>query len=278
MQAAPWTRTVLFSAYRNVSGRLTHSATPPATHGGATLWPYSPKSGIICPFAGGEHLSGERSIMSEVHVHWHDHSVSRAEREQLNKNKGCVVWFTGLSACGKSTIANVVDHKLHSAGYHSFVLDGDNVRMGLNAAPGLLKERHGETFAKRFGLGFSAEDREENIRRIGAVAKLFAEAGVIATTAFISPYRKDRDAVRASLPAGDFIEIFVDAPLEVCEARDPKGLYKKARAGEIKGFTGIDDPYEAPQKPELVLDSAKKSAEDLADEVIAYLRKQGKLS
>jgi adenylylsulfate kinase len=216
--------------------------------------------------------------MSEVHVHWHDHSVSRAEREQLNKNKGCVVWFTGLSACGKSTIANVVDHKLHSAGYHSFVLDGDNVRMGLNAAPGLLKERHGETFAKRFGLGFSAEDREENIRRIGAVAKLFADAGIIAVTAFISPYRKDRDAVRANLPAGDFIEIFVDAPLEVCEARDPKGLYKKARAGEIKGFTGIDDPYEAPQKPELVLDSAKKSAEELADEVIAYLRKQGKLS
>jgi adenylylsulfate kinase len=142
----------------------------------------------------------------------------------------------------------------------------------------LLKERHGETFAKRFGLGFSAEDREENIRRIGAVAKLFADAGIVATTAFISPYRKDRDAVRASLPAADFIEIFVDAPLEVCEARDPKGLYKKARAGEIKGFTGIDDPYEAPQKAELVLDSAKKSAEELADEVIAYLRKQGKLS
>jgi adenylylsulfate kinase len=215
--------------------------------------------------------------MSEVHVHWHDHSVSRGEREQLNKNKGCVVWFTGLSACGKSTIANVVDHKLHSLGYHSFVLDGDNVRHGLNAAPGMLKERHGEPFAKRFGLGFSAEDREENIRRIGAVAKLFCDAGIIATTAFISPYRKDRDAVRANLPAGDFIEIFVNAPLEVCEARDPKGLYKKARAGELKGFTGIDDPYEAPQKPELVLDSATKSAEVLADEVLAYLRKQGKL-
>lgn len=215
--------------------------------------------------------------MSDVQVHWHDHSVTRAEREKLNKNKGCVVWFTGLSACGKSTIANVVDHKLHSLGYHSFVLDGDNVRHGLNAAPGMLKERHGETFAKRFGLGFSAEDREENIRRIGAVAKLFADAGVLAITAFISPYRKDRDAVRASLPAGDFVEIFVDAPLEVCEARDPKGLYKKARAGELKGFTGIDDPYEAPNKPELVLDSATKSAETLADEVIAYLKKQGKL-
>jgi adenylylsulfate kinase len=216
--------------------------------------------------------------MSEVHVHWHDHSVSRAEREQLNKNKGCVVWFTGLSACGKSTVANVVDHQLHKLGYHSFVLDGDNVRHGLNAAPAMLKERHGENFAKRFGLGFSAEDREENIRRIGAVAKLFSEAGIVAVTAFISPYRKDRDAVRASLKPGDFIEIFVDAPIEVCEARDPKGLYKKARAGEIKGFTGIDDPYEAPQNPELVLDSAKKSAEELAEEVIAYLRKQGKLS
>jgi adenylylsulfate kinase len=157
------------------------------------------------------------------------------------------------------------------------VLDGDNVRMGLNAGPGMLKERHGETFAKRFGLGFSAEDREENIRRIGAVAKLFAEAGIVTTTAFISPYRRDRDAVRATMAPGDFIEIFVNAPLEVCEARDPKGLYKKARAGEIKGFTGIDDPYEAPEKPELVLDSAKKSAEALADEVIAYLRSKGKL-
>jgi adenylylsulfate kinase len=141
----------------------------------------------------------------------------------------------------------------------------------------MLKQMHAKAFAKRFGLGFSAEDREENIRRIGAVARLFCDAGIIATTAFISPYRKDRDAVRASMKPGDFIEIFVDAPIEVCEARDPKGLYKKARAGEIKGFTGIDDPYEAPQKPELVLDSAKKSAEELADEVIAYLKKQGKL-
>ena len=151
-----------------------------------------------------------------------------------------------MSACGKSTVANLVDHKLHSAGMHSFVLDGDNVRMGLNAGPGMLKERHGEEFAKRFGLGFSAQDREENIRRIGAVAKLFCEAGLVTLTAFISPYRRDRDAVRATMKDGDFIEIFVDAPLEVCEKRDPKGLYKKARAGELKGFTGIDDPYEAP--------------------------------
>ncbi|MEX2122032.1 MAG: adenylyl-sulfate kinase [Pirellulales bacterium] len=216
-------------------------------------------------------------MANETNVTWHEHSVSRAQREELNRHKGCVVWFTGLSGCGKSTIANLVDHKLHARGLHSFVLDGDNVRHGLNAGPGMLKERHGEDFAKRFGLGFSAEDREENIRRIGAVARLFSEAGVVALTAFISPYRRDRDAVRATMAQGDFIEVLVDAPLEVCEARDPKGLYKKARAGELKGFTGIDDPYEAPQKAELILDAASKTAETLADEVIAYLAKAGKI-
>ncbi len=217
-------------------------------------------------------------MANDTNVHWHQHSVSRQERETLNKHKGCVIWFTGLSACGKSTVSNLVDHKLHKHGIHSFVLDGDNVRHGLNAGPGMLKERHGEEFSKRFGLGFSAQDREENIRRIGAVAKLFAEAGLITLTAFISPYRRDRDAVRATMTDGDFVEIFVDAPLEVCEKRDPKGLYKKARAGELKGFTGIDDPYEAPTKPELVLDAGSKDAETLADEVIAYLKKTGKLA
>lgn len=216
-------------------------------------------------------------MANDTNVTWHEHSVSRDEREQLNKHKGCVIWFTGLSACGKSTVANLVDHKLHKRGTHSYVLDGDNVRLGLNAGPGMLKERHGEEYAKRFGLGFSAQDREENIRRIGAVAKLFAEAGIVTLTAFISPYRRDRDAARAANKDGDFIEIFVDAPLEVCEARDPKGLYKKARAGELKGFTGIDDPYEAPAKPELVLDAGTKTAEALADEVIAYLEKTGKI-
>ena len=214
----------------------------------------------------------------DTNVHWHEHSVSREEREQLNKHKGCVIWFTGLSACGKSTVANLVDHKLHKMGLHSFVLDGDNVRMGLNAGPGMLKEKHGEEFSKRFGLGFSAQDREENIRRIGAVAKLFCEAGLVTLTAFISPYRRDRDAVRATMRDGDFVEIFVDAPIEVCEVRDPKGLYKKARAGEIKGFTGIDDPYEAPLKAELRLDAGAKDAEALADEVIAWLKKMGKIS
>lgn len=216
-------------------------------------------------------------MANDTNVHWHEHSVSRPEREQLMGHKGCVIWFTGLSACGKSTVSNLVDHKLHSMGLHSYVLDGDNVRHGLNAGPGMLKERHGEEFAKRFGLGFSAQDREENIRRIGAVAKLFAESGLIALTAFISPYRRDRDFVRASMAEGDFVEVFVDAPIEVCEARDPKGLYKKARAGELKGFTGIDDPYEAPVKPELVLNASTKSAETLADEVIAWLRKAGKI-
>ncbi|MGO8749049.1 MAG: adenylyl-sulfate kinase [Thermoguttaceae bacterium] len=210
-------------------------------------------------------------------VYWHEHAVSREEREQLYGNKGCVVWFTGLSACGKSTIANLVDHKLHSAGIRSFVLDGDNIRHGLNAAPGMLKACHGEEFAKRFGLGFSAQDREENIRRIGAVAKLFCDAGIIAITAFISPYRVDRDRVRASLGGGDFLEVFVDTPLEVCEKRDPKGLYKKARAGELKGFTGIDDLYEPPVHAELVLAGGDGSAEQLADQVLEYLRAAGKI-
>lgn len=224
------------------------------------------------------YFSGALHVMTnDTNVTWHDHAVSREEREKLNGHKGCVIWFTGLSACGKSTIANLVDHKLHSLGAHTFVLDGDNVRLGLNAGPGILKKRHSEEFANRFGLAFSAIDREENIRRIGAVSELFSSAGIIALTAFISPYRRDRDAVRAMLPEGDFIEILVDAPLEVCEARDPKGLYKKARAGEIKGFTGIDDPYEAPEKPELVLDSGKKDAETLAEEVLAYLRSKGKI-
>jgi adenylylsulfate kinase len=213
-----------------------------------------------------------------VQVHWHEHAVSRAEREKLNGHRGCVVWFTGLSACGKSTVANLLDHKLHSMGAHSFVLDGDNIRHGLNAAPKMLEEaKYSAEFAKRFGLGFSAQDREENIRRIGMVAKLFCDAGTIAITAFISPYRVDRDRVRAALASDDFVEIFVDAPIEVCEARDPKGLYKKARAGQLKGFTGIDDPYEAPINPELVLDAGNKSAETLSDEVLDYLKKTGRI-
>jgi adenylylsulfate kinase len=212
-----------------------------------------------------------------VDVRWHAHAVSREERERAAGHRGCVLWFTGLSGCGKSTLANLVDHRLHARGVRSFVLDGDNVRLGLNAAPALLRERHGEAFARRFGLGFAAEDREENIRRIGAVAELFAQAGIVALTAFISPYRRDRDAVRAMLAPGDFVEIHVKAPLEVCEGRDPKGLYKKARAGEIKGFTGIDDPYEEPLAAELVVESAATPAEQLADRVVAWLEDAGKI-
>ena len=148
----------------------------------------------------------------------------------------------------------------------------NNIRHGLNASPGMLSHDHGDNFANRFGLGFSAEDREENIRRIGAVAEIFAQTGSIALTAFISPYRIDRDRVRNTLKQGEFIEVFVDTPIEICEQRDPKGLYKKARAGEIKGFTGIDDPYEAPVDAELVLLAGEKTPDTLADEVIAYLK------
>ena len=205
-------------------------------------------------------------------VTWHQQSVVRP--------RGCVVWFTGLSGSGKSTVANCVDAKLHEQGQSSFVLDGDNIRHGLNASFEILEPVHGEEFAKRFGLGFGAQDREENIRRIGCVAEIFCSTGVIALTAFVSPYRQDRDRVRQTVAATgsdvDFVEVFVDTPIEICEQRDPKGLYKKARAGEIKGFTGIDAPYEAPENPEVHLDGAQP-VEKIADEVIAYLKKIGKL-
>jgi adenylylsulfate kinase len=193
-----------------------------------------------------------------TNVTWHAQSVSKEERWKLNGHKGAVLWFTGLSACGKSTIANAVDRKLHQRGKHSFVLDGDNIRLGLNK-----------------NLGFTADDRSENMRRVGEVARLFASAGTITLSAFISPYRADRDKLREIIPADEFIEIFVNASLETCEKRDPKGLYKKARAGEIQNFTGISDPYEAPTKAELVLDSDTKEVDQLADEVIAYLEQLG---
>lgn len=218
---------------------------------------------------------------SKTQVVWHPHSVSRPEREKLNGHRGCVVWFTGLSGCGKSTVANEVDRQLHQRGVHSFLLDGDNVRHGLNASPAMLAP-YGENFAKRFGLTFTPEDRVENIRRIGAVTELFASAGLITLTAFVSPYRADRDAVRKWVEErgqpGDFIEVFVDAPLEVCEARDPKGLYKKARAGEIPHFTGIHAPYEAPVVPDLHLLSADKTPDLLAAEVLSHLKKCGKIA
>lgn len=216
-----------------------------------------------------------------TNITWHEHAVSRQAREELNKHCGCVIWFTGLSGSGKSTVANAVDHLLHQRSVHTFLLDGDNVRHGLNASPGILVENHTQEFADRFGLGFSAVDREENIRRIGAVAGLFCSAGVVTLSAFVSPYRRDRDAVRNSVVSsgsvGDFVEVFVDTPLDVCEARDPKGLYKKARAGEIKNFTGIDDPYEAPEKPELHIAGDSATPVELAQQVIDYLVKQGKI-
>jgi adenylylsulfate kinase len=196
-----------------------------------------------------------------TNVTWHQHNVTSEERQKLNGHKGAVLWFTGLSGCGKSTVSNAVDRMLHDRGVHTYVLDGDNIRMGLNK-----------------NLSFSPEDRTENIRRIGAVAKLFCDAGVIVLTAFISPYREDRDQVREILPDGQFHEIYVNASLETCEKRDPKGLYKKARAGEIKGFTGIDAPYEAPEKGELELDSDSKGIEELGKEVVSYLDEKGFLS
>jgi adenylylsulfate kinase len=211
-------------------------------------------------------------------VVWHEQSVSRADREHLNGHQGCVVWFTGLSGCGKSTIANVVDKMLLDRGVRSYLLDGDNVRHGLNATPDMLAKRYGEEFGKRFGLGFSQQDRKENIRRVGAVAGLLSSAGLVTLTAFVSPFRSDRDSVREALPAGDFIEVFVDASLETCESRDPKGLYKKARSGEISNFTGISSPYEPPVNPELVLDSNNLSPPELAGQVVDLLLKLGKIS
>ncbi|NNJ26606.1 adenylyl-sulfate kinase [Alienimonas chondri] len=195
-----------------------------------------------------------------TNVTWHESRVSASDRAELMGHKSALLWFTGLSGAGKSTVANVVDHLLHQKGFHTYVLDGDNIRMGLNK-----------------NLGFSPEDRTENIRRIGEVGKLFADAGLLTMTAFISPYREDRDQVRALFGEGDFIEVYVKASLETCEARDPKGLYKKARAGEIKGFTGIDAPYEEPANAELTLDSDGKDVDTLAAEVVDYLEANGYL-
>jgi len=214
-------------------------------------------------------------MSDEIAITWHEHSVVRP--------RGCVVWSTGLSGCGKSTLSNCVDYKLHKMGVNSFVLDGDNIRHGLNASPEILLPIHGEEFAKRFGLTFEPQDREENIRRIGCVAELFCSASIITLAAFVSPYRRDRDRVRAIVEQGgkykgDFVEVFVDTPLEICEERDPKGLYRQARAGKLKGLTGIDDPYEPPEDPELHLAGGQYSAEQLANQVITYLVSRGKIT
>jgi adenylylsulfate kinase len=198
-----------------------------------------------------------------TNITWHEGHVTREAREQVLKQKGCTIWFTGLSGSGKSTIAYTLEHALVQRGHLAYVLDGDNIRHGLNK-----------------NLGFSAEDRAENIRRIGEVAKLFADTGVITMTSFISPYRQDRDGVRtlheaAKLP---FIEVHVSTPIETCETRDPKGLYKKARAGQLKNFTGIDDPYEPPMKPELVLDATGVSPQEATVRLLGYLEERGLIS
>ncbi len=198
-----------------------------------------------------------------TNITWHEGHVDRADRQTLLKQKGATVWFTGLPSSGKSTIAFTLEHALVQQGHLSYVLDGDNIRHGLNK-----------------NLGFSPEDRNENIRRIGEVAKLFADAGVLTCTSFISPYRADRDQARKTHEAGGlpFIEVFVKAPVELCEQRDPKGLYKKARAGELKEFTGVSAPYEEPLKPEIVLDSGALAPQAAAQQVIDYLKGHGLLT
>ena len=215
----------------------------------------------------------------DTNITWHEGSVTREEREKLLDQKGVTLWMTGLSAAGKSTIAVILEQMLLHLGKTAYRLDGDNVRFGLNKGAKDLTDKAGyaEAAAKRFGLGFSAEDRTENIRRIGEVAKLFADAGVIAVTSFISPYRADRDAVRKNNDAGKFVEVYIKVSLEAAEKRDPKGLYKKARAGELKGFTGIDDPYEAPEDAELVIDTETASPEQAARQILAYLDDKGYL-
>jgi adenylylsulfate kinase len=224
-------------------------------------------------------VSDVQGKLSSTNITWHEGHVTRDERAALLKQKGATLWFTGLSGSGKSTIAFTLEHALVQHGRLAYVLDGDNIRHGLNAGPKILMEKRAytEAMGRRFGLGFSAEDREENIRRIGEVANLFADAGILTMTSFISPYRKDRDRVRA-LHAENrvpFIEIHVKTPIEVCEQRDPKGLYKQARAGQLKQFTGIDDPYEAPLHPELTLDATSTSPQEATVLILQYLEAQG---
>jgi len=196
--------------------------------------------------------------MAATNIIWHEATITRADREKQNGHKSAILWFTGLSGAGKSTLAHAVEDRLHQLNERTYVLDGDNIRHGL------CKD-----------LGFSDADRTENIRRIGEVAKLFVDGGVIALTAFISPFRSDRDAVRALVEEGDFIEVYCQADLDTCESRDPKGLYKKARAGEIPEFTGINSPYEEPLNPEIVVNTAAQSIEESVEQVIAVLKERG---
>jgi adenylylsulfate kinase len=200
-------------------------------------------------------------MSEDMSVVWHHATVTRERRQRLNGHKSAILWFTGLSGAGKSTLAHAVEEELHRIGCRTFVFDGDNVRHGLNS-----------------NLGFSAEDRKENIRRIGEMCKLFTEAGVIALTAFISPFRADRERVRNLVPHGDFIEVFCDCSIDVCENRDVKGMYARARRGEIREFTGVSSPYERPENPELVIDTGKTSLEESVRQVIDCIRERGILS
>lgn len=201
------------------------------------------------------------STQKSTNVVWHNATVTREIREELNKHKSAVLWFTGLSGSGKSTLAHAVEERLYKQNCRTFVLDGDNVRHGLCG-----------------DLSFSIEDRTENIRRVGEVAKLFVEGGLIVLTAFISPLKADRNTVRNLMPHGDFIEIFCDASLDVCESRDVKGLYKKARSGEIPEFTGISSPYEAPVNPEIIVNTGGLTLDECADQVVASLKERGILA
>ena len=200
------------------------------------------------------------TVTKATNVVWHEHKVSRQERESLLGQKGVLIWFTGLSASGKSTVANEVASRLHKQGKLTYILDGDNIRHGLNK-----------------DLGFSPADREENIRRISEVGKLFADSGVVTLTAFISPYRKDRDFGRSLLEPGRFIEVFVKASIDTCKDRDPKGLYAKALRGEIAEFTGVTAPYEEPLQPEIVLDADVLTVEEEAEMIVSYLNEKGLL-
>jgi len=195
---------------------------------------------------------------SKNNLHWHHAAITRRHREEQNGHKSVALWFTGLSGAGKSTLAHAVEERLYDMSCRSYVFDGDNVRHGLNR-----------------DLGFSPEDRTENIRRIGEMVKLFLEAGVIAITAFISPYRKDRAWVRALVGDGNFIEVYCDCSLDVCEGRDVKGIYKKAREGKVQGFTGVSAPYEPPEAPEITLDTATASVEECVEAIVGMLKAQG---
>jgi adenylylsulfate kinase len=195
--------------------------------------------------------------MKQSHIIWHPALVTKQDRQRLNQHKSCTLWFTGLSGSGKSTLANTVDKKLFEKGIRSYVLDGDNIRHGLNK-----------------DLSFSKEDRKENIRRIGEVAKLFVDSGQIVLTPFISPFRKDREMVKTLFSKGEFFEIYVKCPLNVCEFRDPKGLYSKARKGEIHEFTGISSPYEEPLNPDLIIETNLLTIEESAEKIISFLQEK----